>query len=104
MGIKVVPRKKKKPDPDRKKTKTVRKPITTANFDPREVTKSGKFSSISNKDIRDRQKALTRRSVGEAAKKKRAQEAAKEANKSLARMNRASGEAARRSRKRNRNK
>ena len=104
MPIVPVRRKKKKPDPDRKKTKTVRKPITTANFDPREVTKSGKFATLSNKDIRDYQKALTRRSVGAEAKKKRAKEAAKKANRSLARMNRASGEAARRSQKRNRRK
>ena len=99
MGITIVPRYKK--DPDRKKTKTVRKPITTKSFAKGEVTKSGKFTSLSNKNIQNLQKALTRRSVGEKARKQRRNEAAKETNTTLARMNRASGEAARRARKRN---
>jgi len=100
MGIVIVPtkkKKKKKSDPDRKKSRTVKKKITTSNFDPSEVTKSGKFSSMSNANVKaflHREKA---RYGGDATGKKIA-------NRLLADMNKSSGEAARRSRKRNRKK
>ena len=97
MGITISPYKKKKPDPDRKKTKTVRKAVTTKNFAKGAATKSGKFSSMSNKDVK---RSITRSGAGHSNKA-----LGKEwSNLSLARMNRASGEAARRSQKRNRRK
>tara|TARA_Y100001949_G_C15805452_1_gene251124 strand:+ start:189 stop:494 length:306 start_codon:yes stop_codon:yes gene_type:complete len=88
-------KKKKKTDPDRKKSKTVRKAVTTKNFHPSEVTKSGKFASMSNKDV----KRYRKRAGADYSNKALGKEWG---NLSLARMNRASGEAARRSQKRNR--
>ena len=94
MGITISPYKKKKPDPARKKTKTVRKAVTTKNFAKGAATKSGKFSSMSNKDVK---RSITRSGAGHSNKA-----LGKEfGNASLARMNKAAGEAARRARKRN---
>ena len=94
MGITVSPYKKKKPDPDRKKTKTVRKPITTKSFAKGEVTKSGKFGSMSNTDVKKRSKRVGGGHINKADGKRFA-------NADLARVNKAAGEAARRARKRN---
>jgi len=94
MGIKVVKRLKKKPNPDRKKTKKVRKKVTTKNFSDG-VTKSGKFTSMSNADVKRRSTKVGEGHTNAALGKKYA-------NRDLARMNRASGEAARNARKRTR--
>tara|TARA_R110002012_G_scaffold175644_1_gene340535 strand:+ start:317 stop:631 length:315 start_codon:yes stop_codon:yes gene_type:complete len=103
MGIRVVKRVKKKPNPDRKKTKKVRKKITTSNFNPNDVTKSGKFTSMSNADVKRRSTKKVVKGgfmVGEGHTNTALGK--KYANRDLARMNRASGEAARNARKRTR--
>ena len=95
MGLRVTAAKKKKPNPDRKKTATVRKPITTKSFDKGEVTKGGKFKSMSNADVKRRTAGVKAR-ISEAFPG----DAKRYANNSHANVNRASGEAARRARKR----
>ena len=72
------------------------------DFDKKEANKEGKFAPLTNKDIKRRVKTFTKRSIGAAAKLKEAKAGKVAANKDLARINRASGQAARRAQKRTR--
>ncbi len=98
MPIVPVPIKKKKKkrigEYDLKKSKTVRKAVTTKNFDPSIMTKSGKTYSMSNANV----KAVLGR---DKARYGRDAAGKKIANRLLANMNKATGEAVRRARKRN---
>tara|TARA_B100000809_G_scaffold96227_1_gene94802 strand:- start:983 stop:1300 length:318 start_codon:yes stop_codon:yes gene_type:complete len=100
MGFKIVKLKKDKPDPDRKKTKTVRRTATTSSFDKGAVTKGGKFASMSNTDIKRRSKKVVNQQIKEHQGFTTMKDAKKVANRDLARMNRASGVAARKAQKR----
>ena len=93
MAIVVVPRRKTlKP----KGRRTAR----MTDFDKKEANKEGKFASLTNKDIKRRVASFTKRSIGATAKAKEAKAGKVAANKDLARLNRLSGEAARRAQKR----